>query len=132
MRVQTEQGLSDLSQRQLIFQNDLLVKLSSDVFPGSKVDKIVFEKGKACTYNGMLAGSSLTSIEALQNYLKYSKKTLSQVSIATSLMPAKIIGMDNKLGSIEKGKLADFILLDKKNLEISETYISGKSVYKSG
>ena len=43
MRVQTEQGLSDLSQRQLIFQNDLLVKLSSDVFPGSKVDKIVFE-----------------------------------------------------------------------------------------
>ena len=92
----------------------------------------VSEKGKACTYNGMLAGSSLTSIEALQNYLKYSKKTLSQVSIATSLMPAKIIGMDNKLGSIEKGKLADFILLDKKNLEISETYISGKSVYKSG
>jgi N-acetylglucosamine-6-phosphate deacetylase len=91
----------------------------------------ISEKGKACTYKGMLAGSSLTSIEALQNYFKYSKKTLSQVSIATSLMPAKIIGMDSKLGSIEKGKLADFILLDKINLEISETYISGKSVYKS-
>ena len=91
----------------------------------------VSEKGKACTYNGMLAGSSLTSIEALQNYFKFSKKSLSQVSIATSLMPAKIIGIDNKLGSIEKEKLADFILLDKKNLEISETYISGNLVYKS-
>ena len=91
----------------------------------------VSEKGKACTYNGMLAGSSLTSIEALQNYFKFSKKSLSQVSIATSLMPAKIIGMDNKLGSIEKGKLADFILLDKKNLEIIETFIFGQSVYKN-
>ena len=91
----------------------------------------ISEKGKACTYNGMLAGSSLTSIEAMQNYFKFSKKSLSQVSIATSLMPAKIIGIDNKLGSIEKEKLADFILLDKKNLEISETYISGNLVYKS-
>ena len=63
--------------------------------------------------------------------MKYSKKTLSQVSIATSLMPAKIIGMDNKLGSIEKGKLADFILLDKKDLNVMETYISGKSVFKN-
>ena len=34
------------------------------------------------------------------------------------------------MGSIEKNKLADFILLQKNNLEISETYIAGKSVYK--
>ena len=80
----------------------------------------------------MLAGSSLTSIEALQNYFKFSKKSLSQVSMATSLVPAKIIGMDNDLGSIEKEKFADFLLLNKNDLEIYETYISAKSVYKSG
>ena len=91
----------------------------------------ISEKGKACTYNGMLAGSSLTSIEALQNYFKFSKKSLSQVSMATSLVPAKIIGMDKDLGSVEKGKFADFLLLNKNDLEISETYISAKSVYKS-
>ena len=89
------------------------------------------EKGKASTYNGLLAGSSLTSIEALQNYYKFSKKTLSQVAIAASLVPARVIGLDNIMGSIEKNKLADFILLQKDNLEISETYIAGKSVYKS-
>lgn len=89
------------------------------------------EKGKASTYDGLLAGSSLTSIEALQNYLKFSKKTLSQVAIASSLVPARVIGLDNKMGSIEKNKYADFILLQKNNLEISETFISGKSVYKS-
>ena len=97
-----------------------------EFFPGRIC---ISEKGKACTYNGMLAGSSLTSIEALQNYFKFSKKTLSQVSIATSLMPAKIIGMDDDMGSIDKGKLADFILLEKNTLEISRTYISGQLVY---
>ncbi len=89
------------------------------------------EKGKASTYNGLLAGSSLTSIEALQNYYKFSKKTLSQVAIAASLVPARVIGLENIMGSIEKNKLADFILLQKDNLEISETYIAGKSVFKS-
>ena len=89
------------------------------------------EKGKASTYNGLLAGSSLTSIEALQNYHKFSKKTLSQVAIAASLVPARVIGLDNIMGSIEINKLADFIILKKQNLEIEETFISGKSVYKS-
>ena len=64
-------------------------------------------------------------------YYKFSKKTLSQVAIAASLVPARVIGLDNIMGSIEKNKLADFILLQKDNLEISETYIAGKSVYKS-
>ena len=79
----------------------------------------------------MLAGSSLTSIEALQNYFKFSKKSLSQVAIAASLVPAKVIGLDNTMGSIEINKLADFIILNKDNLEIEETFISGKSVYQN-
>ena len=79
----------------------------------------------------MLAGSSLTSIEALQNYYKFSKKSLSQVAIAASLVPAKVIGLDNTMGSIEINKLADFIILNKDNLEIEETFISGKSVYQN-
>jgi predicted amidohydrolase YtcJ len=35
------------------------------------------------------------------------------------------------MGSIEKNKFADFILLRKNDLEIAETFIAGKSVYKS-
>jgi len=105
-----------------------LVPIKFEFYPGRWC---TVEKGKASTYDGLLAGSSLTSIEGLQNYLKFSKKTISQVSIAASLVPARVIGLDDKLGSIEKNKLADFILLRKDDLEISETFISGKSVYKS-
>ena len=38
---------------------------------------------------------------------------------------------DNTMGSIEINKLADFIILNKDNLEIEETFISGKSVYQN-
>jgi len=104
------------------------IPVKFEFFPGRWC---TVEKGKASTYNGLLAGSSLTSIEALQNYHKFSKKTLSQVAIAASLVPARVIGLDNIMGSIEINKLADFIILKKENLEIEETFISGKSVYKS-
>ena len=46
-------------------------------------------------------------------------------------MPARVIGLDDTMGSIEINKFADFILLRKNDLEISETFISGNSVYKN-
>ena len=104
------------------------IPVKFEFFPGRWC---TVEKGKASTYNGLLAGSSLTSIEALQNYFKFSKKSLSQVAIAASLVPAKVIGLDNTMGSIAINKLADFIILNKDNLEIEETFISGKSVYQN-
>tara|TARA_B100000579_G_scaffold429624_1_gene441700 strand:+ start:2025 stop:3203 length:1179 start_codon:yes stop_codon:yes gene_type:complete len=102
------------------------VPVKFEFFPGRWC---TVEKGKASTYDGLLAGSSLTSIEALQNYLNFSKKSISQVAIAASLIPAKIIGMDKDIGSIEKNKLADFILLNKDSLEITSTYIAGQPVF---
>ena len=48
-----------------------------------------------------------------------------------NLKSIEVIGLDNTMGSIEKNKLADFIILRKKDLEIEQTFISGKSVYKN-
>lgn len=80
--------------------------------------------------NGGLCGSSLTPHEAMLNYRNFSGKGLAQIAHATSLVPARVLGMDTDLGSIEAGKLADFTVLDAETLAVNATYIGGKSVYR--
>ena len=39
---------------------------------------------------------------------------IAQAFIMASLNPAKVIGLDHEIGSIEKGKLADLVFVDDK------------------
>jgi N-acetylglucosamine-6-phosphate deacetylase len=80
--------------------------------------------------NGGLCGSSLTSDEAMRNYLAMAGADLVQAADAASLVPARVIGRDRDLGSIEVGKLADFTLLDPSDLSVAETIIGGVSLYR--
>jgi N-acetylglucosamine-6-phosphate deacetylase len=80
--------------------------------------------------DGGLCGSSLTSDEAMRNYLAMAGADLVQAAHATSLVPARVIGRDAEMGSIEKGKLADFCLLDPDDLGVLETVIGGQSIYR--
>ncbi len=70
-------------------------------------DRIVIEGSNT------LAGSSLNMNLALKNCMKFSKVNLSELSKLTSLNAAKIIGVDQDFGSIEAGKIADLVILDK-------------------
>lgn len=80
--------------------------------------------------NGGLCGSSLTPDEAMRNYVKLVGADLTRTAHATSLVPARVIGMDKDIGSIEVGKLADFAVLDPLSLEVEQTYVGGKGVYR--
>jgi N-acetylglucosamine-6-phosphate deacetylase len=44
-----------------------------------------------------------------------------------SLTPARIIGLDSELGSLEVGKRADLVVLDA-DLGVQQVYVSGKQV----
>ena len=46
------------------------------------------------------------------------------------LVPARQIGMEHMKGSIEKGKDADFLIVDEQ-LSILSTYVKGVEVYKN-
>lgn len=117
----------------------LFLETDANKFAGSQREEFEFYPGYRVTSEpgnavrdakGLLCGSSLTSLEALQNFMGYSKKDLVRAAHATSLLPARVLGMDKDIGSIEVGKLADFTLLDKNTLEVQSTYVSGQQVYE--
>lgn len=63
-------------------------------------------------HNGDLAGSRLTLDMACRNMMTHTGCDIVQAFTMASLNPAKVIGLDAELGSIEKGKLADLVFVD--------------------
>ncbi len=88
-------------------------------------------RGKAVVdRKGGLCGSSLTSDEAMRNYVKMVGADLTLTAHATSLVPARVLGMQANIGSLEVGKLADFAVLDPLTLEVEQTYVGGQSLFQ--
>lgn len=80
--------------------------------------------------NGGLCGSSLTPDEAMRNLVSLVGVDLTRAAHATSLVPARVLGLDNEMGSIEVGKLADFAVLNPANLAVEETVVGGASLFR--
>ena len=89
----------------------------------------VFVKDGFCTLeDGTLAGSVLKLNVAIRNMAKYGGVTLAQaVSFATE-NPARLLGVDDRMGTLNVGTLADFVLMDEA-CNVKSTYMGGKCVY---
>ena len=81
--------------------------------------------------SGALAGSALTLDRGLRNFTANSGASLEETWPCSSLNAARLIGIDRETGSIEKGKLADLVLMDM-NYQVKYTIIEGRVVYRSG
>jgi len=79
--------------------------------------------------NGSLAGSALTMDRALFNFMNNTGTTLDEIWRCGSLNAAIQIGISAETGSIEKGKLADLILLDAA-CQVKMTMVEGEIVYQ--
>jgi N-acetylglucosamine-6-phosphate deacetylase len=44
-------------------------------------------------------------------------------------VPAESIGVGDQVGTIEAGRVADFIVIDE-NLDLQATYMAGQAVYE--
>lgn len=74
--------------------------------------------------DGTIAGSTKTVYEGVKNLYGIGIP-LEEISKMASLNPAKTLGIDKETGSIEVGKLADIVILDKE-LNIKHTIVNGK------
>jgi len=90
---------------------------------------ITKSEGAVRTTTGALAGSILSLNDAVKNMMDYTGCTLHEIVSMTSYNQAKLLQVDNTLGTIAPGYDADIVILDK-NLNILYTFCKGQQAYK--
>ena len=84
---------------------------------------IELKDGQARCEDGRLAGAVSDLFSDMRNAVRFGIP-LNEAILAATLTPAREIGMDKKIGSLEKGKAADFIVCDD-DLDLKQVYIDG-------
>ncbi len=93
------------------------------------VNDVVVEDGDAkLASNGVRAGSTLTTGQALKNLVKFTGESVERVLPLLTANPARLVGLSYRKGSIAPGKDADLVVLDEE-LNVRETYVAGRLVY---
>lgn len=92
------------------------------IFVGKKV---YYRDGKCVDENGTLGGSALTMIEAVQNSVEHVGIALDEAVRMATLYPARAIGMDNKLGAIKNGYVANLTVFDR-DFNVKATVVNGE------
>ena len=103
--------------------------LSGD-YQNNEADGIAYGPDLNYDYEGHLAGSHLTLDNACRNLMKHTGYGLCHAIRFASLNPARLLGLENEIGSIEAGKKANLILIDDM-VHIHRVILEGETVWKS-
>lgn len=94
-------------------------------------EAVIVEKGHATLKDGTIAGSLLTMNKAVRNMCKYAGVTLQQAVGMATINPARVIGVDDRKGTLTRGKDADIVVFDK-DINVKMTIVHGAIAYKKG
>lgn len=87
------------------------------------------KNGRAVNSNGALAGSLLDSFTAMRNFARFTGAPVEEVIPMVTENPARMLGIYDEYGSIDAGKSADFLVLDKLTDNAPESvYIGGEKI----
>ena len=89
-------------------------------------ETISVKDGRTANASGSIAGSVISMLDAVRLLHSLNVSYLDLARMASS-NPARLLGLDHECGSIEIGKRADLVALDK-NTNVKLTLIGGRSV----
>lgn len=90
---------------------------------------VIVKDGKALTTDGALAGSTLDLFTALVNYMRFTGKSLEDALPCATINPAGEVGIADRVGSLDFGKAADFIIIEDKNAPaVQSVWIGGEKI----
>ncbi|WP_028864090.1 N-acetylglucosamine-6-phosphate deacetylase [Psychromonas aquimarina] len=89
---------------------------------------VYYKDGKCFGADGTLGGSAVTMIESIEQSVKFVGIELEEAIRMATLYPAKAIAVDNKLGSIKSGKIANLAIFTN-DYKVTGTVVNG--VYKA-
>lgn len=113
----------------LILVTDATAPAGADIDSFDFVGTTVYYKdGKCFSADGTLGGSAVTMIEAIENSVKFVGIELQEAIRMATLYPARAISVDNKLGSIQPGKIANLAIFNNA-YKVTGTVVNG--VYKA-
>ena len=91
--------------------------------------KVYVKDGKPILEDGTIAGSVLKLNNAVKNFNQNTNLNIAQAVKLASYNPAKIIGVDDRKGSLDKGKDADIIVFNQ-DFDVNITIRGGKVIYE--
>lgn len=117
-------------------KGDKLVLVTDATAPaGADIDQFIFANktiyyrdGLCVDENGTLSGSALTMIAAVKNSVQHVGIALDEALRMATLYPARAIGVDHQLGTIEAGKIANLTAITP-DFKITKTLVNGNEVY---
>ncbi|WP_316816856.1 N-acetylglucosamine-6-phosphate deacetylase [Pedobacter nyackensis] len=79
---------------------------------------------KFVTADGTLSGSNITMLQAVQNCVSHCEITLNDALNMAALYPAKLVGLQDKIGQLKVGNDANMLLLTPE-LKLSKVFVGG-------
>ena len=93
---------------------------------GDNAQRIVASDGVARTEQGIFAGSITPVLKMVKNITEWGIPFVEAVKMG-SLIPARVIGEDSRIGSVKVGKLADICIIDK-HFNVKNIIIDGQII----